>query len=428
MNFGIIERDLIYVKGIILNGQVRIMKNCSNIRICAEWLVDGSGAPALKDQAIDISEGRIVSVDNRDSAGPADCNIIDCSGCTIIPGLIDCHAHLAVTGNLNESQREGQLESPFDVIEKRIEGHLRDHFSHGVLAVRDGGDRSGYALRYKKECHSMNPPVHISASGRAWHGRGRYGAFLGSSPETGMEPAGFIMNNLEKGADHLKVINSGIISLSDCEKEIAPHFTATDLKKIVKAARSAGLKVMVHANGPKPVRSAIEAECDSIEHGFFMGDDNLKRMADKNIVWVPTVYAMEALRKSSRTGTGEYEIASRVVDNQISQFEKAVRCGVPLAIGTDSGSPGVNHGSSMIDEIKLFMSAGLSIEKLIGAGLRNGSSLFKKGSGPPFIMKGSPATFLVVEGNPNKLPESLSQIKAIWVEGETWHMVQGKIF
>jgi imidazolonepropionase-like amidohydrolase len=85
----------------------------------------------------------------------------------------------------------------------------------------------------------------------------------------------------KKGVDHIKIVNSGLNSLSCFAKETKPQFDSAELKAAVRADRQCGLKTMVHANGKMPVKIAVDAGCDSIEHGFFMGVENLHRIADR---------------------------------------------------------------------------------------------------------------------------------------------------
>ena len=77
----------------------------------------------------------------------------------------------------------------------------------------------------------------------------------------------------------------------------------------VQAAASRGLSVMVHANGEAPVRIAAMAGCRSVEHGFFMGSENLSRMADRGVTWVPTAVTMQAYAehyRQSRKKSGRF--------------------------------------------------------------------------------------------------------------------------
>jgi len=138
----------------------------------------------------------------------------------------------------------------------------------------------------------------------------------------------------------------------------------------VEAASSLGLKTMVHANGIVPVQIALEAGCSSIEHGFFMGKQNLNFMADRQV-----------LREEERL------VALKNLEHQVAQMALARRLGVPIALGTDSGSVGVHHGSALVDELQLLLDAGFSMQ----------------------------ADFIVVKGSPSALPESLKDIFRIHV-------------
>ena len=124
-------------------------------------------------------------------------------------------------------------------------------------------------------------------AGKAWHAPGRYGALIGRTPFSGHTLA---QSNREEEhrADHIKIVNSGLNSLSSFAEETPPQFDTEQIQAAVQAGHDLGLRTMVHANGQEAVRVALEAGCDSIEHGYFMGNDNLLKMAEKGITWVPT--------------------------------------------------------------------------------------------------------------------------------------------
>jgi imidazolonepropionase-like amidohydrolase len=198
-----------------------------------------------------------------------------------------------------------------------------------------------------------------------------------------------------------------------------------------------GCKTMVHANGKKPVEEALKAGCHSIEHGFFMGEENLKQMADKQIYWVPTAVTMKAYRdvfeqriKNLRSqGRSEgasllriHEMAqgaSRNLEHQLEQIHRAKELGVPMALGTDAGSIGVQHGRSLKEEIGLFMTAGFSVPEAIQCATRNNARLLNM-DGWGVIAKGAPATFVAVTGPPQDLPDSLGSITSLYIEGKDY--------
>jgi imidazolonepropionase-like amidohydrolase len=377
-------------------------------------LIDGSGGPVLERALITIKDGIITSVEEVRGI-PSGTE--DLGDCTIIPGLVDCHVHLFMSGTTDPSIRKSQLSYSFDEAGSIIERHLAAQLSHGVLTVRDGGDYGGHALRYKREVMpATSNPITMLCAGRAWHAAGRYGSLIGRSPSDGITLAQAISESNEK-PDHVKIVNSGINSLMDFGKETAPQFSLEELTEAVREAAKLGLKTMVHANSRLPVRNAAEAGCHSIEHGFFMGEDNLKLLADRRIYWVPTVGTMKAYAEQIKKGTLETEIALRNLDHQLGQMRIAQKLGVPMAIGTDCGSLGVHHGAAFSKEIQLFIEAGFSLNEVIRCATTNGAKLLGVDDKTGELQVGKPATFIVVKSDPQALTEALKTPERVYFRG-----------
>ena len=205
------------------------------------------------------------------------------------------------------------------------------------MAVRDGGDYAGHALRYKKEClSSENLPIFLMSADKAWRAPGRYGKLIGRPPEDGISLSQSIAE-VNEGSDHIKIVNSGLNSLTTFGKETLPQFSADQLKEAVRTADDLGLRIMVHANGDLPVKHAIEAGCHSIEHGFFMGKDNLMKLADRGIIWVPTTVTMKAYCDSLDIDSKEKDVSRKNLNHQLDQIAMAMKYGVSIAAGTDCG-------------------------------------------------------------------------------------------
>jgi imidazolonepropionase-like amidohydrolase len=180
---------------------------------------------------------------------------------------------------------------------------------------------------------------------------------------------------------------------------------------------------MVHANGELPVRIALEAGCRSVEHGFFMGPDNLRRMAEKGICWIPTAVTMKAMAgclEASARGCGGIrgqgktalegrpaQVARQTLDHQLEQISMARQYGVSIAVGTDAGSMGVDHGAAVMEEMKLLMEAGLSLEESVRCATYQGARLLGL-DGLGLIAAGRRAVFVATKGDPSGLPESLN--------------------
>jgi imidazolonepropionase-like amidohydrolase len=289
-----------------------------------------------------------------------------------------------------------------------------------VVAVRDGGDYAGHNLRYKNECLPLEKlPICLRSAGKAWRASGRYGRLIGRPPSGGNSLAKAIAHG-HQGLDHVKIVNSGLNSLTEFGEKTLPQFNADQLRTAVRTADGLGLMVMVHANGKLPVKLAIEAGCHSIEHGFFMGKENLRRMADRQVTWTPTVYTMKAYHESLDNNSVEQEISLRNLEHQMNQISLAVQYGVPIAIGTDCGSLGVHHGAAFVQELGLILKAGMPLEKGIQCATQNGAKTLGVQDILGRLGTGMPATFVAVMGNPSSLPGALNAPEKIFIRGEAW--------
>ncbi len=405
--------------------------------ILAGWLIDGSGGDIQKNMLLCMQNGYIHSIHKAEAdilttgghaplsplyqtgghaplCPPYKSDILDLSDYTILPGLIDSHLHLFMSGTDDQAIRQHQLNAEFHEIKDVITYHLEQLAMHGIIAVRDGGDKNAFALRYKMEYFdSEETPVIIRVAGKAWRKSGRYGKLIARTPsnqETLSEAFDRVYTSEEeKGIDHIKIVNSGLNSLKQFGKETSPQFNFEEMRAAVDTADKFGYKVMVHANGKIPVRISVEAGCHSIEHGFFMGKENLKIMADKQITWVPTAITMKGYSENLDPGSIEADISLRNLEDQLEQIAYAKEIGVPVALGTDAGSLGVHHGSGVIEEMKLFMKAGYSIQEAVRCSAYNGANLLDiKKSG--LLAPGMFAEFIAVKGEPAGLPGSLKNV------------------
>ncbi len=386
----------------------------ADAQITAGWLIDGSERPPGKDVIIKIKNGIISEIASKESNNKPSLpgqKSYDLSSCTILPCLIDSHVHLAWSGS-DSSYRKNQFNCDFTSAKQIIEDNIERHFSRGVIAVRDAGDKNGHTLKYKN--YHSSSKIHISSPGYGLHKPGRYGSIIGRAIKNRDDIIDVINNT--KGIDHIKIINSGINSLTEFRKEMQPQFEISELEFIIQTAKNMNLPVMVHANGETPVREAIAAGCSSIEHGFYMGNDNLKRMAEKNIYWTPTAVTMQALSGHYPAESIESQTTMKILEHQIGQIYSAKKYGVKLTTGTDSGSLGVEHGNSLTDELALLTKAGYSVSEAVQCSTQNASSLLNsRWAGA--IVPGKKANIIAFQGTPDMLIEGLNSIKHRFIDG-----------
>jgi len=377
------------------------------------WLIDGTGNPAEENRVLLIKMGRIQQIVAADQPLPPVVDIVDFSDCTVIPALVDSHVHLVMSGSTDMSVRQNQLQSTYADRRQIIDHHLFQHLSCGVLAVRDGGDHHGDTLRYKWDAGNKTKIVTIASAGRAHHAPGRYGKLIGVPVDDGLRLAESAFR-IDPRRDHLKLVNSGLNSLTQFGVETPAQFEQRDLTETVTLAHAKGQPTMVHANGILPVKLAVEAGCDSIEHGFFMGKENMQRMVDRQVTWVPTAVTMKAYEdylknQGHRSDPSFAEVSRRNLEHQLEQIRIAREMGVTVALGTDAGSPGVHHGKAVIEEFRLLILAGFSIEAAVQCASQNGAALMKladRGTLAP----GMRADLLVLKGPVEQVPEALEHI------------------
>ncbi|MDF1591750.1 MAG: amidohydrolase family protein [Desulfobacterales bacterium] len=386
------------------------------LTICAGWVIDGSGDAVQENVRLRIQNGLIAAIGASAQSCEERSAVLDLSGDTILPCLVDSHVHLFMSGTSDLNIRARQMDAPFSDTKKVIARHIAAHLMSGVTAVRDGGDHHAHALRYRDDCLDKDAtPFQLQAAGRAWHRQGRYGRLIGRAPADDRSLAEAIAAE-DATIDHVKIVNSGLNSLVKFGYQTPPQFSLGEMKAAVGAARRKGLFVMAHANGKIPVEISVSAGCHSIEHGFFMGNENLKQMAEKDIFWIPTAATMKAYCEHLERIGENQDVARRNLEDQMEQIAAARNLRVPIAVGTDAGSIGVQHGSGIVQELIILKQAGLSIQEAIQCATANGARLLNLPA-PSLLCRGLPASFIVVTGGPDGLPDSLLSIKKICIKG-----------
>ncbi len=380
------------------------------------WLIDGQGGPALPDVNIVLRDSHIAKVAPAAELSDAD---IDLSHATVLPILMDAHVHLTLSGTLNPQIRQTQLTPTAQQAQATIDHNLGQHWQYGVAAVRHAGDRHGYVLRCKQQkAMAGGLPMHVAATGWAWHALGRYGGMLGQAPPEGQSLAEAMAHGSDD-MDHIKVILSGMNSLNRFGRQTEPQFSSRELNAAVGIAIQRGLPLMVHANGEKAVAMALAAGCDSIEHGYFMGAENLRQLADESVAWVPTAVPMDVLAQNPALTRSQKDVARRTLDHQMALMASAHRMGVHMVLGTDAGSQGVDHGRSVWQELGLMVEAGLPLEQAIRCATFNAARLLgfnDRGA----LVPGWRADFIAVAGSPETLLKGPAVIEALCITGRWW--------
>ncbi len=388
--------------------------------ICCGWLIDGHGDDIKERVLLKIEKNHVTALHPNHST-PAPCwekgSVLDLRDGTIIPPLVDCHVHLALSGGANPSIGKKQQTHLYEGAEPLLAKHIAASLKAGVFALRDGGDCHGHTLHFKRKRLEHLPfPLFVKVTGKAWHSPNRYGKFLGQTPSRG-ESLAQAIGRQAADCDHVKVVNSGLNSLKVFGKETPPQFSGQQLQLAFRVAKKKKYRIMVHANGKRAVKDSVHAGCDSIEHGFFMGNDNLDLMSQRRTHWVPTAMTMKALAGLTAHKPLEEKVALKNFESQLEQISRGFKMGVPIALGTDSGSPGVHHGLAYKEEFKVFLQAGLSVPRAVEAASKNGAGLLGIGEQMGTVEVHMPASFLYYRCAPAQLAERLNQPDLIFHDG-----------
>lgn len=385
----------------------------SEQRIDVGWFIDGTGAPVREKVRLTLAEDRLTDIVDLDSIEDPPRPDLDFSDCTVIPGLIDAHVHLWMSADLTDKDtRAEQRTRPYKANLATMKRHVAAMIAHGLVAVRDGGDKQGQALKLKTE-PELDRRLTIRSPGWAFHAPGRYGALIGRGCHGALDQA---VRRIAPGADHLKLVNSGVNSLVDFGRQTKPQFTVDQLAAAARVAAGKGLKTMVHVNGEEAVGRTIAAGADSVEHGFFMGRDNLAKMADRGTVWVPTAVTMAAYARIM-AGRPEGEVAARILDDQLNQLRLARELGVNAVAGSDAGSTGVVHGPSLYWELALFIEAGWPVELAVAAAGEAAADLLGLTDGSGRLTRGGRAALVVLAGPPGTIAGPEPPVQAVYNQG-----------
>ena len=247
----------------------------------------------------------------------------------------------------------------------------------------------------------------------ALHRPGRYGGFLGQAVGDDRDLAQVIRELAP--SDDIKVLLTGVIDFATASVKGKPQFDAAAAHTIVATAREFGKPAFAHCNGPEGLAIAIAAQFDSVEHGYFIDEESLRRMAGEGIAWTPTLAPVAAQRHlpTAISGFDEAILASmdRILAGHAASIARAAQLGVTLLCGSDAGGQGVPHGSGLIDEMILMAAAGAPMQKI----LHGATAAPRNRWGEPSsnLMPGAPFDAVALTESPFESAEALRSMTRI---------------
>jgi imidazolonepropionase-like amidohydrolase len=324
-------------------------------------------------------------------------------GHTVLPGLIEAHAHLFLEGGEELPERRAEYLKQTDAeLTARAVSRLRRLLELGVIAVRDAGDKNGtgLALQARYRAAETGTMPYVDSPGPAIHHQGRYGSFMGRPMEDYPSIEACVDGRIADGAFRIKLLATGIINFEKGAVLAKPQMPVEELSRFTAAARARGRQTFAHCSGNDGVTNCVAARVDTIEHGFFVDDAQLAQMRDADIGWVPTFAPVQfQVDKAVQLGWSQLirDNLQRILDGHAASLVKAAALGVRVIAGSDAGSHGVPHGWGLLDELRWMERAGLTPQQVINAATGAGGSRLGFPEEVGVLRAGAKSRFILTE-------------------------------
>jgi len=381
-------------------------------------LIDGTGAPSVRDRAVVVTDRRIASI--VADRPPRDGTVLDLGGLTLLPGLINCHVHLCLSGDADPSRTLSDESYATTVIGAVV--RARRTVEAGVTTVRDLGGReyAEIAVRDAVRAGSI-PGPRVLCAGRAVCITGGHGwRMLGRQADGPDDLRRAVREQLRAGADVIKLIATGGVMTPGVDPRAA-QLTLEELRAGVDEAHRARRRAAAHAMADEGIAWCLDAGIDTIEHGVFLTEGLATRMATQGTALVATLIAPHAIVEGGlAAGIPEFAVTKSLAlrERHFESFRLALRAGVTIAAGTDAGTPLNPHGS-IVPELALMVAAGMTPLQAVRAATSVAAQVLGIAAETGSIAPGLVADLIAVEGDPATDIKALDAIRLVVADGRT---------
>jgi imidazolonepropionase-like amidohydrolase len=379
--------------------------------IHAGRLLDQPGKSPRGPSTLIVREGKVAEV--RDGFAPPEdgARLIELKEQFVLPGLIDMHVHISSDDNLLRSRLEASERDIEDVF-VIAQGNARRTLEAGFTTVRDlGGDgRTTATLRDAVNNGQILGPtivpagtmVSVSGGHGGVNGLNRTYTRAVMAERTNIcdgpdSCASAVRAQISVGAEVIKFAATGGVR-SNVAGGLGKQMTDAEMKAIVDTAHSFGRKVTAHAHGKEGIDAALRAGVDSIEHGSFIDEETVRLFKAEDAALVPTAVAPIAALAQARRGDApapQLAKAEQAAASHAQSFARAVKGGVRILFGTDSGV--APHGDNA-KEFALMVKAGMTPAQAIKAATLDSATELERPIGA--LLPGRDADIIAVSGDP----------------------------
>lgn len=386
------------------------------------------GDGRVLEHATVLVEGeRIVKVAEGNVRIPSDVYQIPLEGRTLLPGFIDCHVHLCLDGSPDPVS--AVLAEPMVLRVLRAAEFARQTVMAGVTSVRDMGGTDGIDIGLKQAIQSgLVPGPRMLVSGRLICMTGGHGWQMGREVDGPDEVRKAARDQIKAGADIVKLMATGGVMTPAVEPG-SEQLTEAELRAGIQEAHKAGKKTATHAMGTQGILNALRAGIDSIEHGVYLNEEAVSLMVERNIPLVPTLSALyHILDKGVEAGIPRFAVEKTLAVKpfHFESVRMARDAGVPIAMGTDAGTPFNVHGRNL-GELERLVERGFTPVEALEAGTRIAAEVLGLERRVGTIEGGKLADVVVVEGNPMDDVGILLSAEAVHVVMQGGRLVKEKL-
>jgi imidazolonepropionase-like amidohydrolase len=398
----------------------------------AARLIDGTGAPAINNAVIVVTDNKITSVGEAKSVRvPPGAKVIDLGNVTLLPGFIDAHTHL-VGRVLGDPEGDASSVRDYEAF-TAILGvqYARDTLMAGFTSVRNVGAAGPFndmALR-KAINEGWTPGPRMQTAGHALGITGGHcdqngfrPGVLQLGPENGVADGpeqirAAVRYQIKYGADVIKTCATGGV-LSEGDAVGATQYSFEELKAMVEEANKLDRKVAAHAHGTEGIKLAVRAGVASIEHGSFLDEEGARLMKERETYLVPTLMAGETVERAAKNGVLKGLRAEKALV-AAAAVRRAIKIAVAhkvlIALGTDAGV--IPHGTNAREFFLLVEWGGMTNMDAIVAGTMNGARLLGWDKNLGSLAPGKWADIVAVSGDPLKDIKTMEKVVFVMKNG-----------